>query len=345
MNKHNKYRIAVVLLISISVMLPLWGQESTFGQAFSEPSKAMAFKVAMLLPGPVNDMSWNSTGYQGLLLIKQELGATIAYTENVAEGDMELLFRKYAKDGADLVIGHGGQFIAPAQKVADEFPRTSFMIVGTYEGNNRNLGAVQFKQHELGYLAGTVAALKTRSNKVAYICGMPYIHMKEKGTLFILGAKAANPRIEARSLTLNTWSKQEAGQACASALVQDKFDVIAVDADTAGIPIHQAARKARIYTLGWATDQYNISPETILTSGIQRTDIIIFKGAELVRLGRWEGKLYKFGIRDRAQDLAPFRGMLSPEEQREFLRIKNKIMEGEINLMNLQKPFEPQYCP
>lgn len=333
--------IAVVLIIWAGVMAHV---SSVFAENPSKPMQASSFRVAMVLPGPVNDSSWNTTGYQGLMLIKEKLGATVAYNEKIPEQESERIFRKYANEGYDLIIGHGGQYISAIEKVSDEFPRISFMIVGTYAGNNRNLGAVQFKQEEMGYLAGVVAGLKTKTNKVAYVSGLPLIHMKEKGAYFVLGAKSINPGIEAKSLTINTFTESQAGRHCGEALVKGGFDVLAVDADSAGIPIHQVARDAHIHTIGWATDQYKVAQGTILTSAIQRTELIIQAGAELVRLGRWEGKLYKFGIQEGVQALAPFRGSLTPKEEKQVNKATRDILEGTINLMEIRKPLEPESC-
>ena len=329
--------ILIVLLIACS-------QDPPAEKAGKKESHQGAFRVAMLLPGPADDQSWNTTGYSALLMVRQKLGATVDYTENVAQKDMEPLFERYARERYDLVIGHGGQFIAAAEQAANRFPRTNFMVVGTNAGNNVNLGTVQFSQEELGFLAGAVAGLKTRSNKTAYISGKPYTHMNEKGASFIAGAHYINPSTQALSLTLNTWTDTEKGVECGHKLIEAGFDVLAVDADSAGLPIHQLAEKASIHTIGWAADQYELAEKAILTSGIQRAEVAILAGAELVRLGRWEGKLYKFGIKDGAQNLAPFRGKLDTKQELTMARLQKDILEGRIDPVSLTSILEATPC-
>jgi basic membrane lipoprotein Med (substrate-binding protein (PBP1-ABC) superfamily) len=41
---------------------------------------AQSGKVAMLLPGSINDQSWNAAGYAGLVKLKEQ-GMDIAYSE------------------------------------------------------------------------------------------------------------------------------------------------------------------------------------------------------------------------------------------------------------------------
>ena len=292
------------------------------------------FQVAMLLPGSVDDQSYNTNGYRGLMLIKKELSASVAYIENVPESDMEKLLRQYAQEGYDLVIGYGAQFLASIKIVADEFPRTKFMIHGYYAGNNRNLGAVSFWQGEIGYLAGTAAGIKTKANKVAFVTGFLYEHQKEKALLFQRGVKANNPAVEVKIVAIDTWNDQEKARVAGQALIDDGFDVIEVDADSAGFPIHELARKAGRYTIGWTLDQHELSPESVLTSSLQRVELVLLEGARVARLGRWEGKQYKFGIRAGVQDLAPFRGLLTPEEEEKIEKIREALLAGEIDILS-----------
>jgi hypothetical protein len=68
-------------------------------------------KVAMLLPGSVNDQSWNAAGYAGLLKLK-DTGMEIAYSENVQAADHVEAMKDYARRGFSPVIGHSGRFLS-----------------------------------------------------------------------------------------------------------------------------------------------------------------------------------------------------------------------------------------
>src|SRR5271165_401254 len=73
-------------------------------------------KVAMLLPGSINDQSWNAVGYKGLMKLKAD-GWETAYSENVQAADEVEALRDYAKRGYDLIIGHTGRFLSAATRV------------------------------------------------------------------------------------------------------------------------------------------------------------------------------------------------------------------------------------
>jgi basic membrane protein A len=85
----------------------------------NQPEKGAGdFKIVLLLPGPINDQSWNATNYAGLEKANATLGTKIEYIENVQAADFESTFRNYAERGYDLIMAAGTQFDEAANKVA-----------------------------------------------------------------------------------------------------------------------------------------------------------------------------------------------------------------------------------
>lgn len=321
-------------LISILFALFLIGCASAQTAAPPDAAKAApgAFKVAILLPTEANDGAWSQTGYEGLKLIEKELGAQIAYTANVAEADSEKVFRQYAQDGYDFVIGHGGEYIPAAEVVAEAFPRTKFAVTAIHAGNNKNLGALSLRDGEIGYLTGVVAGLKTKTNKVAFIGGVAYPAIQEQATLFERGAKAINPKVEVTIAWVDSWTDEVKTRQIAEAQVKAGADVLLGDVDALGLVVIETAKKAGVYAIGWSLDQHNAAPDTVLTSGIQRIPVAMLEGATLVQQGRWEGKQYKFGLQEGAEDLAPFYGLLSTEEEAKVNAARADILAGKIDV-------------
>src|SRR5262249_58647726 len=86
-----------------------------------------AFKVALLTPGPISDQSWNGGAYQGLMRIKDSLGAQVSHIQTKTPAQFEEKFRQYGAQGYALVFGHGFEFQDAARRVAPEFPKTIFV--------------------------------------------------------------------------------------------------------------------------------------------------------------------------------------------------------------------------
>lgn len=318
--------ITLVIIVSCSP----FNQEQGNNSSSDAPSQ---FKVASLLTGSIQDNSWNQASYEGLKLIEKQYNAEITYTENVSETDSEAIIRRYAQQGYDLIIGHSGGYIKAMENVAPEFPEIKFALVTTYPGNNKNLGAVAFRSGEVGYLTGVLAAMKTKTNKVAYMVGDKYPVYQEEEALFRRGATATKPDIEVYTKFLQTWTDAEKGNQVVRDWLKKGVDVVAANADEAGIPaLKLASEKPGVYGIGWTKDQYDLVPGKVLTSVLQNIPELVLKIATLVQQGRWEGKQYKYGLREKIYDFAPFRGTLTAEEEAKFNQIKEQVVTGQIDI-------------
>lgn len=296
---------------------------------------ASNFKVAAILPSEINDSSWGQATYQGLQLIEKQLIAESAYTSGVnnqSPAQLENTFRQYAEQGFDFVLGQSGDYIPALEPIAKQFPRTKFAVLDSYPGNNFNLGSLSFRNGELGYLCGTIAALKSKTHKISLIGGVESAAAKEVAILFERGARAIQPDIQVNIRWLGHTPDPAMAKEVAQTQIQAGSDVLLVRAESAGITIHQLAKAHQIYTIGWVEDCYDLAPGTVLTSGIQRVPELLLQGATLVRQGRWEGKQYKFGLREGVQDLAPFRGTLTSAEEATINQIKTDIVTGKIDV-------------
>ena len=103
----------LIVVLSASACAPVQQQ-----QPAAAAKGAADYKIVLLLPGPINDQSWNATNYAGLVKANETLGTKIEYVENVQAADFESTFRNYAERGYDLIMAAGTQFDEAANKVA-----------------------------------------------------------------------------------------------------------------------------------------------------------------------------------------------------------------------------------
>ena len=111
-------------------------------------------KVAMLLPGSINDQSWNAAGYSGLVKLKDK-GFEIAYSENVQAADHVEAMKDYARRGFSPVIGHSGRFLSAAQRVGPEFDKVVF-LVGSGSGGQGNVTSLDVANEQYAYVVGVL---------------------------------------------------------------------------------------------------------------------------------------------------------------------------------------------
>jgi basic membrane protein A len=285
----------------------------------------------MLLPRTIEADGWTRSGYRGLLLIQKELGAGIAYTENAQAADFEKLFRSYAGEGYNFVIGHGAQFIEAAKKAATDFPHTSFAVAGQYKGNNSNLGALSMREGEMAYLFGVIAAIKTKARQVAYLGGTENPSSHEIAKSFISGARATDPSVQVKVEWVGSFTDAAKARQLAQGLIDGGTDVILVLAGMAGTEVHAQAQKAGIFTFGWIEDQSHLAPKAVISSNVQDVPGMLLQGAALAKEGRWEGKQYRFGMAEGIQRLAPFNGLVTADEERRINSARNDLLTGKID--------------
>ncbi|MBD1813391.1 BMP family protein [Microcoleus vaginatus DQ-U2] len=298
-----------------------------------EASTSGSFSVAMLTTGSKDNHSWDQACFEGLNLVKNKFNAEVDITDSIDGENSEATIRKYAQSGYDLVIACSGAYLKVAEKVAKEFPRTKFALITTHPGNNRNLGAVAFRSGEVGYLTGALAAIKTKSHKVGYIVGAAYPVYKEEEALFRRGVKATNSSVQASTAFLNSWSDTEKAIKVATDMVASGVDVLAINADEAGFAALKAVtQKPGVFVIGWSKDQYELAPGKVITSVLQDIPNLVLNVAVLTQQGRWEGKLYKFGLKEKIYDFAPFRGTLTSQEEDSFKIIREAVTTGKIDV-------------
>ena len=149
----------------LAALVVLMGLLMTSSGAFAQKS------AAFLLPGSINDQSWNSEGFKSTERFK-ELGWNVTYSENVQAADMVESMRQYARKGVDVVVGHSGRFLSAAQRVGPEFPKTLFLIGSGATGSGKNVASIEYDNAQFGYLMGVLAARMSKTNKIGAISGL-----------------------------------------------------------------------------------------------------------------------------------------------------------------------------
>ena len=259
-------RAAVVHIVLCTTLLAACAGTGEQSRASSDSAFTHVFRVALLTPGPVSDQSWNGGAYQGLLRIRDSLGATISHIQTKTPAEFEENFRQYGAQGYSVVFGHGFEFQDAATRVAPEFPKTLYI---TTSGNTQgpNLAGMRFSFEEPSYLAGMIAGYMTKTNVIGAIGGTELPPVKASFESFAVGAKAVNPAVEVVISYVGNWDDASAGKEQALAQIARRVDMIFQNADAAGLGVFQAARESgKTYVFGSNADQNAIAPEVTLAS-------------------------------------------------------------------------------
>lgn len=224
------------------------------------------YKMVLILPGPVNDQSWNATNYAGLLAANKELGTKIEFVENVQASDYESTFRNYAERGYDLIMAAGTQFDAAAQRVASQYQKSTFCVINGMIAAEPNLCPVLPKEYEASFLAGIIAGKTTKSNKIGLVGGFPNKLMIRLLNTYEFGARVGSPEVKALRAYANSWSDVALGKQMASSMIDQGADVLFFYANQVGLGAIQAAKEKGAKFIGFASDQNSVAPGTVIAS-------------------------------------------------------------------------------
>ena len=271
---------------------------ATFGVACSPSGESSAVRVALLTPGPISDQAWNAGAYQGLMRIRDSLGAQTSHIQVKTPADFEENFRQYAASGYALVIGHGFEFQDAAARVAPSFPKTMFVTTGG-STTKPNLAALSFAFEEPSYLAGMAAAAVSKTGVVGCIGGTELPPVKASFAAFVAGVHAIKPTATVLTAYLGNWDDVSAGKEQALAFIQRGADVIFQNADAAGLGVFQAAKERQgIAVIGSNSNQNGVAPGLVLGSVVIDLPHAFLLVAKEVAGGTFRGRVIPLGMRD-----------------------------------------------
>jgi basic membrane protein A len=251
-----------------SVCLFLVGTIFTAVAADKKPSE---YKIVLLLPGPINDQSWNATNYAGLVQCNKDLGTKMEYLESVQASDFESTFRNYAERGYDLIMAAGTQFDEAANKVASSYPNTTFCVVNGQVSNGPNVAPIFPKEYEASYLAGIIAGYASPKGQFATIGGFPNKAMENlldvyEATAVGIAKSRGLAGAKAVRAFANSWDDVALGKQMASTMIENGADVLFVYANQVGLGSIQAAKEKGAKFVGFSGDQNDVAPGTVVAS-------------------------------------------------------------------------------
>lgn len=262
------------------------------GRQMRPPS---SFRVALLTPGPISDQSWNGGAYQGLMRIRDSLGASVSHIQTKTPAEFEEQFRQYGAQGFDLVFGHGFEFQDAAKRVGPDFPKTVYITTsGATIG--KNVAGIEFAFADAAYLAGLIAGTMTKTNVLGVIGGTELPPVKESFEAFALGARAANSKVVVLTSYIGNWDDVSAGKEQALAHIARHADILFQNADAAGLGVFQAARETKkALVIGSNSNQNDVAPEITIGSVVIDLPHAFLTVAREVQERRFVPRVIKLG--------------------------------------------------
>jgi basic membrane protein A len=293
-------------------------------------SPGKVWKVALVLPGPISDKGFNAAGYNGLMLIKKNLGAETSFSESTPTANFERVTRSFAEDGNDIIILHGLEFADLAKQLAAEYPQQYFILTDGEGVTGPNVCSLRGKSEDAAFLCGVLAGLTTKSNQLGAVIGFDYPLLVAQVEAFRLGARSVNPKSAVTIAYLGTFDDPTKGKEAALAQINAGADVIYHIADDAGVGVIQACEEKGVKAIGWGIDQNVLAPKTVITSELVNTAYLIEQEAKTIMDGKFVGKSIIAGFDVGGVGLANYHGLVPPATAAVVEKWKAALISGAI---------------
>lgn len=301
---------------------------------FASPAAVVSadgdYKIAMILDSSVSDGGWGASCYQAMLDAAEELGWETAYTDNVATADYASTMTDYADLEYDLIFAPGSQYSDAVSQVAEEYPDTYFCLLnGTIESDN--IVSVLPDAEQIGYLAGALAALMTKTNSIGFIGGMEIDTTKTKLECYEKAAKQVNPDITVSSAYAGSFDDSAKGKEMASSMVSTyDVDIMFGDASAVDSGAREAlAEETERYSIGQPGDLGSSDDDIILCSVVTDNAALVKACMELVEDGEYGNQTIEGSMENGCLSVGTFSDKLVSEDiQSEYMEIVDEIKAG-----------------
>ena len=227
-------------------------------------------RVAMILPGTIQDADFNAVGYVALLELKNTLGADVAYSEQVAVADAERVAREFIASGFNVIAFHGGQFLTIVQKLGPAFPDVNFVMEssGRIDGLPPNVWNIGRKFYQGFYTLGVLAALSTQTNVIGYISGVRLPDFVASLNAVKFALKEFNPRAELLYTFVGDQNDPVRARQAAEAVIARNADFIIIQVNLGAFGVIEAAKASprKVLWTTFYTDKYTLDQQRFSAS-------------------------------------------------------------------------------
>lgn len=288
----NTIRKFITIALSIALMLVVFAGCSPKSDTSSKTEEAPK-KVALIMEGAINDMSWNATAYKGLEKI-EALGAQISYQESVPVSSLADSMRTYATEGYDVIYLSSNSYQDVALQVSAEFPDTQVFLINGNK-STENLTSVQIADEQQGFLMGAVSALITESREVGFVGGLEITPIINGSQGFAQGVKYVNPEVKVSSVLTGSMDDVNKAKETAKAMIGEGVDVLAPMANQAGLGVLEAAQEGGIKAIASALGQDKVAPDALVNAIVKDTSIAYEVSYQNYLDGKITGEIAKMG--------------------------------------------------
>jgi len=312
--------------------------ESTATAALTPAASAASaapLTVGFVYVGSRGDYGYNQAHAEGAKALTALPGVKVREEENVPEtvAVQKTMESMINLDGAKLLFPTSfGYFDPHILTMAAKYPDVTFLHCGGLytEGKHpKNVGSYFGYIDEAQYVAGTVAGLTTKSNKLGFIAAKPIPQVLRNINAYTLGALSVNPAVTLSVIFTGDWSLPVKEAEAANSLIDQGADVLTSHVDSPKVIVETAERRGAFST-GYHASQAALAPKGYLTGAEWNWEKIYTDYVTKVKEGKPWDHLVRGGLKEGYVKLSPYGEAVSADTRKKADEAKAGLAAGTL---------------
>jgi basic membrane protein A and related proteins len=328
--------LLLLVALAVGAMVGCKSQESAQPQATAASAAGSdTLTVGFIYVGPKDDYGYNQAHAEGARVIAKLPGVKILEEENVAETDavQKTMESMISLDGAKLLFPTSFGYFDPHILVeAAKFPDVTFLHCGgLYDETKhpKNVGSYFGYIDEAQYVAGIVAGMTTKTNKLGFIAAKPIPQVLRNINSFTLGARSVNPKVTTSVVFTGDWSMPVKEAEAANSLADQGVDVLTMHVDSPKVIVEQAERRG-IYSSGYHASQAALAPKGYLTGAEWNWGKVYTQYVGWIKEHKPYPHLLRGGFKEGFIKMSPYGPAVSEDAKKKADEAKAQLTDGTL---------------
>ncbi len=300
-----------------------------------DDDKGGKFTAGFIYVGPRDDYGYNQAHAEGAKSLSGIEGVKVREEESVPETvDVQKTMESMINlDGASVLFPTSfGYFDPHILKMAEKYPKVTFLHCGGLytEGKHpKNVGSYFGYIDEAQYVAGIVAGMTTKTNKLGFIAAKPIPQVLRNINAFTLGARSVNPKATLSVVFTGDWAMPVKEAEAANSLVDQGADVLTSHVDSPKVVI-ETAEKRGVFSSGYHANQSRLAPKGYLTGAEWNWEKVYKHYVEKLKAGEDWAHLVRGGFDAGYVKMSPYGEAVSDEAKAKADEAKAALTEGKL---------------
>jgi simple sugar transport system substrate-binding protein len=306
---------------------------ASIAPAKPEAAPASGISVGFIYVGPKDDYGYNQAHAEGAKAVAGIDGVKVREEERVPETvDVQKTMESMINlDGAKLLFPTSfGYFDPHILKLAEKYPAVTFLHCGgLYQDGKhpKNAGSYFGYIDEAEYVAGIVAGLTTKTNKLGFIAAKPIPQVLRNINAYTLGARSVNPKATLSVIFTGDWSLPVKEAEAANSLVDQGADVLTGHVDSPKVIMETAERRG-VFATGYHANQATLAPKGYLTGAEWNWSVVYKDYIEKIKTGAPWAHLVRGGFKEGFIKMSPYGAAVADATRTKADEAKAKLTAG-----------------